>query len=254
MRQIITYCVAASLLILVANIGQTLAVEKDKTEAVVAKDQKTETVTSPTREVKESSQPVQPAVANPVKKKTAAPATPVPVKSALEVIENTRISVDYEKMPLRDVILDLREQLKINIMVYWPELKWAGYTPEDEITVSLHNVVAEQIVSSIVNYLSGGNSVMLGYQVDRNVLEIRLQENIQVRQEVKVYYVADLLSRPSRYDDSYFNDAGGNGGSNRGLSGRSNNRSGDRGGDSTSSNRSRSSSNLNRTIRQSVSR
>jgi len=255
------------MLLMVANLGLA-AGEKDKTTPPAAQAQKTKTdaVTPSAKAGKESPAASQtaPEKANPVSSTTPALSQPKTrksasvsasqTKSALEILENTRISVDYENTGFRDVINDLRDQLNINIIVYWPELKWAGFSPDDNISIRLNKVPAEQVVAAVVAYLASGSSYQLGYQVDRNVLEIRLLENISQRQEVKVYYVADLLSRPSRYDDSYFNNNGGNGGDRQGFgSGRSNSRS-NRSGSGNTYDRNWESSQLRRTVNQSIRR
>jgi len=213
-------------------------------------------VQSASRNTPEKANPASsttPALSQPKTRKSPAISS-TQTKSALEILENTRISVDYENTGFRDVINDLRDQLNINIIVYWPELKWAGFSPDDNISIRLNKVPAEQVVATVVAYLASGSSYQLGYQVDRNVLEIRLLENISQRQEVKVYYVADLLSRPSRYDDSYFNNNGGNGGGRQGFgSGRSNSRF-NRSGSGNTYDRNWESSQLRRTVNQSIRR
>lgn len=260
-------CISLVMLLTAANLGLA-AGEKDKTTPPAAQAQKAKVddVTPVAKAGKESPAASQtapekanpassttPALSQPKTKKTAAVSS-TQTKSALDILENTRISVDYENTGFRDVINDLRDQLNINIIVYWPELKWAGFSPDDNISIRLNKVPAEQVVAAVVAYLASGSSYQLGYQVDRNVLEIRLLENISQRQEVKVYYVADLLSRPSRYDDSYFNNNGENGGGRQGFgSGRSNSRS-NRSGSGNTSSRSWESSDLRRTVNQSIRR
>lgn len=260
-------CLFLVMLLMAANLGLA-AGEKDKITPVSAQAQETKTdaITPVAKAVKDAQSVSQnaPEKANPASSTTSALSQPktrkspavssTQTKSALEILENTRISVDYENTGFRDVINDLRDQLDINIIVYWPELKWAGFSPDDNISIRLNKVPAEQVVAAVVAYLASGSSYQLGYQVDRNVLEIRLLENISQRQEVKVYYVADLLSRPSRYEDSYFNNYGGTSGGRQGFgSGRSNSRS-NRSGSGNTYDRNWESSQLRRTVNQSIRR
>jgi len=117
-----------------------------------------------------------------------------------KILSKKLISVDYNETSLADVIRDLRDRLAINILVYWPSLRAAGFWQSEPITLKLDNVSAGSVVEAVLRYVSGDKTVELDYKIDRGVLEINRADQLVRRRTVKVYYVGDLLGRPSRYD------------------------------------------------------
>ena len=118
------------------------------------------------------------------------------------------ISVDYIDAPLEEVIHDLREQLSINMQVFWPSLKTVGISSNETITLKLDNVTGSSVIEGIVRYLSSGVATKVGYRVDRGVVEIGLKDELVQRHTMKVYYVADLLHRRSSAEQFGFGMGG----------------------------------------------
>jgi hypothetical protein len=142
---------------------------------------------------------------------------PATTNDVLNILKKKLISVDYVDTPFEEVIRDLREQLSINMQVYWPSLKSAGIGSNESITLKLDNVTAGSVIEGIVRYLSSGLTTTVGYQVDRGVVEIGLEDELVRRQVLKVYYVADLLHRRSTagqfgYGGGGYNQSGFSGG------------------------------------------
>ena len=105
------------------------------------------------------------------------------------------MSVDYEDLPLQEVLDDLRNRLGINIMVYWPAIENAGITREDTITLRLKHVLARRVIGLALQSVSIPGGANLGYTVAADgVVEVNLQTERQ-RYKTYVYYIADLLER-----------------------------------------------------------
>lgn len=122
--------------------------------------------------------------------------------SVFHILEQTSLSVDYLDMPLEQVIDDLRERLKINLVVYWPQITLAGYSRDDAITLQLNHVRAETVLESVLNYASGGKRQPLDFDVDRGVVAINLREKLPERKTVKVYYIGDIMQKRSDYQNT----------------------------------------------------
>ncbi|MBN1844691.1 MAG: hypothetical protein JW810_03340 [Sedimentisphaerales bacterium] len=119
------------------------------------------------------------------------------VANPLQHLDELRISVDYQDAPLAAVFRDLRQRLDVNILVYWPALQVAGFEQEDPVTIKLDNVPVEKVIDAVLAYASSGRAEKLDWTVDREVLEINLQDQITRREYVRDYYVADLLQPQS---------------------------------------------------------
>lgn len=122
--------------------------------------------------------------------------------SAYHILEQTVLSVDYLDMSLEQVIDDLRERLKINILVYWPQMNLAGYSRDDAITLQLNGVRAETVLESVLNYASASQQQPLDFDVDRGVVTINLREHLPERKIVAVYYIGDLMQKRSDHLDT----------------------------------------------------
>ena len=141
-----------------------------------------------------------------------------------QILEEKLVSVDYNEMALADVMRELREELGINLIVYWPALQAAGIRQDDPVTLKLEKVSAVKVIESVLEYISSGKGIELGYQVDQGVVEVDLKENLKEKKPVQVYYIGDLLSPRSSIENSilgagYGGGYGGGGGWGGGLSG-----------------------------------
>jgi hypothetical protein len=125
-----------------------------------------------------------------------------PPKTIYPLPGNRLYSVDYLETPLDQIIADLRERFKINIIVYWPQMIQAGYFQDDFLTLQLNHVSAEAIIDSLLNLASAGNQEKLGYEINRNILTINLKQYLPKKEVVVVYYVGDLMQKRSDTLDS----------------------------------------------------
>lgn len=133
------------------------------------------------------------------------------------VLETVRTSVAYQNISFEEAIEDLREQFKMNIIVYWPALAQAGIGKDYELSLTLNDVSVRRVLESLLAVVSSAGSDEISYQIDQGVLEIGLKDELHPPEEVRVYYIADLVAPRS---DLYGGMGGyGGGGSGSGGSG-----------------------------------
>ena len=46
-----------------------------------------------------------------------------------------RLTVSYQQTPLAEIIDELRDELKMNVVAFWPEMSTAGYLPETPVSL-----------------------------------------------------------------------------------------------------------------------
>jgi hypothetical protein len=141
------------------------------------------------------------------------------------------MSVSYQQTPLREIINEVREELRINVVAYWPEMGTAGYSPDTPVTLELEGVPAITLLNAVTNYVSAGTPEPLGWTVNEGILTVNLKKSLPGRQNVRVYYVGDLVAPRSGVDSSILIDSGRNrsgSGSRSGAHTRSNRSSGGR--------------------------
>jgi hypothetical protein len=118
-------------------------------------------------------------------------------KAVFQTLDSKRMSIDYQEMTFRDVIQDLRSQLGINLIVYWPSLQQSGIDGDSLITLRLDNVPAEKVIDAVLAYASSGAAEKLAWNVDKGVLEIDVEGKLKEPYVVRDYYVADLAAQQS---------------------------------------------------------
>ncbi len=160
------------------------------------------------------------------------PMTTIEVEARLAAIPMT---VDYNDTPFEEVIADLRDQVGINVIAYWPALEAVNVYHDNTVTMQLADISAFKVLEAALDYISGSAVVPLAWRVDRGVLEINTVNRYPDRRSLRVYYIADLLSMRSSYNNSILD--GSSGSSSSGRTG--GNRSGGSGRSSGRTNRSR---------------
>ena len=118
-------------------------------------------------------------------------------ESIFRSLDSKRMSVDFQEVAFRDVIRDLRSQLGINMVVYWPSLQQSGIDEDSIITLRLDNVPAEKVIDAVLAYASSGAVEKLAWNVDKGVLEIDVEGQLKEPYVVRDYYVADLVAQQS---------------------------------------------------------
>ena len=118
-------------------------------------------------------------------------------EAVFQVLDSKRMSVDFQEAAFRDVIRDLRSQLGINLVVYWPSLQQSGIDEESLITLRLDKVPAEKVIDAVLAYASSGAAEKLAWNVDKGVLEIDVEDKLKEPYVVRDYYIADLASQQS---------------------------------------------------------
>jgi hypothetical protein len=118
-------------------------------------------------------------------------------ETVMRVLDSKRLSVDYQEVPFRDVMRELKSQLGINMIVYWPSIQQSGIDETDPITLRLTNVPAEKVIDAVLAYACSGAAEKLAWNVDKGVLEIDVQGKLKEPYVVRDYYIADLVAQQS---------------------------------------------------------
>jgi len=118
-------------------------------------------------------------------------------EAVFQALDSKRMSVDFQEVAFRDVMRDLRSQMGINLIVYWPSLRQSGIDEESLITLRLDNVPAEKVIDAVLAYASSGAAEKLAWNVDKGVLEIDVEDKLKEPYVVRDYYIADLASQQS---------------------------------------------------------
>ena len=109
-----------------------------------------------------------------------------PPSARLEQQLKTRIDIDFENTPLKEVLNDLRDMHGINIVPDKPALDEAGISLDSPISMKLERVALKSALKLILR------QVKLTYIIKDDVLQITTREHAQQRRAT--YQVADLVN------------------------------------------------------------
>jgi hypothetical protein len=123
--------------------------------------------------------------------------------------------IEFNAMPLVDVIDYLRDTTNLNIYVNWPALEMAGVSMDAPITLKGRNLSAAKVLSMALAQAGQGR---LSWFAADGVVQVTTQELADRNLVTRVYDVKDLLVEVPDFEAPAFNDngvtrAGGNGGS-----------------------------------------
>jgi type II secretory pathway component GspD/PulD (secretin) len=118
-------------------------------------------------------------------------------QSAQALLEKKLPELNFDKLPLKDVINFLQDVTGANIAVDWAVLEKAGIKKSAPVTARLRDISMGKALSTILNEV-GGEQVKLAYAVDRDVITISTATVIE-KVERKVFDLHDLIA-PVRGD------------------------------------------------------
>lgn len=136
---------------------------------------------------------------------------------------NSRIpEVSIGDSAFEQVIAWLQDYTGANIVVHWQMLADAGVPRDKPISLYAKNLRLSQVLWLVMNE-AGGADVKLAYRASGNLIVLSTEEDLGREMLVRVYDVADLLSRFPQFQDGprvdaqnatqgagVFNSAGGN--------------------------------------------
>jgi hypothetical protein len=162
--------------------------------------------------------PIKGVVRKPVSKKTLNPGSDL-TDQTWNLLETRLVTLEYSETNFEDVMRDLRDNLGLNLVVYWPALEAAGIRKDEAITIKLDKVPANKVIESVLDYAGSARGVALGYQVDNGVIEVSLKDELKEKRVVRNYYIADLLHPRSSLQNSMLGMGGMGGGGGGGMMG-----------------------------------
>jgi hypothetical protein len=122
-------------------------------------------------------------------------AAPIPSESRT-ALDSTLPQIDLNNTHLSDALDFLAKTTNANILVDWKALDAVKVEKDTPITLSLHEVRTEKVLSEILDQAGGG---ALTYYVDDNVVEITTKTVADQKLVTVCYDVTDLIS----LDDSF---------------------------------------------------
>lgn len=114
-------------------------------------------------------------------------------------------NVEYEEIPLNEVLDDLRDKSGANIVANWQSLSKAGIEKDTPVSLKLRNVSAGRILKAILENLSSARD-RVSYIVQDGVVLIATAEDLDRRVDTRTYDITHLLMEVkdlrggSRYD------------------------------------------------------
>lgn len=131
------------------------------------------------------------------------------------------IPVNFEENRLSNVIDYFRNTTNLNFDVRWPKLEEVGVDPEQEITLQLSNISAEEALERVLLQASPGEFDPIGYSIINGIVTISTIRDLSQTRELRVYDIRDLLVQIPQFADApefdldaslREDDAGGGGG------------------------------------------
>jgi len=126
--------------------------------------------------------------------------------STLELLNQRIPDMQFEDVPLEQVMEYIAELTQVNVVVRWEILEDAGIEKDKPITIKVRNVRLSRVLWLILNE-AGGTDLRLAYRASGNMLVLSTEENLGQEMLVKVYDVSDLLVRPPRFANALQLDA-----------------------------------------------
>jgi RNA polymerase sigma factor (sigma-70 family) len=114
------------------------------------------------------------------------------VEKKLQAMTN----VNFENLPLADVLTELRDNAGLNIVVDRTALTEAGLTLNQPITLRLDGVTRKTVLKYVLR-----DAGPLVFRVEDGVLVITTNQTDQVKKARRVYPVADLVGKAESADD-----------------------------------------------------
>jgi len=105
---------------------------------------------------------------------------------------NEPISVNYQAVPLRLVIDDLRSRTGLNFDVRWQRLEAAGVSPDTPIELELRHVPAGVVLRRVLQH-AGSEFDPIGYSIEGAIVTTSTQRDLDRRIVTRVYDVRGLL-------------------------------------------------------------
>ena len=105
-------------------------------------------------------------------------------------------SLEFDQMPLGDVIEFFRDRSGMNIVVNWRALDDVGVTRQDPVTLKVNRVALLRALDMVLESFNAGRTTLdrLYWMLDEGVLTIATGEVFDREMITRVYDVSDLLA------------------------------------------------------------
>jgi hypothetical protein len=113
--------------------------------------------------------------------------------SAVAVLGACVPSAEYDDQALKDVLREMADAARVNIVVRWNKLAVVGVEPSTPITLSVRNVRFGQLLQRVLQEAAGPEGD-LAYQATEEMIVISSAQDINSKMIVRVYDVRDLYA------------------------------------------------------------
>jgi len=105
--------------------------------------------------------------------------------------------INFNNVPLKDALDFLSQTSGANILVDWKTLQAAKIDKETPVTLTLHNIRMEKILSEVLDQAANN---ALTYYVDDNIIEITTRAAADQKLVTVVYDITDLISLDDNFN------------------------------------------------------
>jgi len=116
------------------------------------------------------------------------------------------IPVHFAAASFGDVVDQLADDQKLNIIVNWHDLKRAGIERSTPIDLRLPNEITLKKALTEILEQAGGGSVEVGYSLDDGAIKIATQDTLDRETYSAVYDISDLLMEVPVFNDAPVTD------------------------------------------------
>lgn len=116
------------------------------------------------------------------------------------------VSVQFAAVPFADVIEQLADAHKLNIIVNWHDLQLAGVDRNTPIDLRLPNEISLKKVLTEVLEQAGGGTVDVGFAVNDGTIKVATKNRLDQETYQAVYDIQDLLMEVPVFNDAPMTD------------------------------------------------
>jgi len=130
----------------------------------------------------------------------AAPGEPISAQDhAMAVLLDQKLpELEFNAIPLSDVLDNLRNATGANIFVNWRALEAVGVDRNAPVTARLRDIKFKKALSVILAD-AGGSAVKLGFVAEDGVITVSTEEDLHRNVTTRVYDVRDLIVQPVNF-------------------------------------------------------
>ena len=114
-------------------------------------------------------------------------------RRTLGMLKDKKIPADFNDVPLASALAYVQKTTGVNMDINWAALEKVGIDRETAISMKLPEASAETIMERIIEKVSPDKATAAGWAVDKGILTVSSEQQINSRTVTEIYDVHDLL-------------------------------------------------------------